>query len=188
MYYCYLLLFIIIITISICLCLRVLAWYPGSRPVYMLNISSMFLGAVIILKSQVKEGHLSEKTGCTPSCEAPALQLAQWSVMRVTMSFIPCYSWNSYPKNRGWADTFSVLDFFKATPGHGQPRSILGQLLCCHLADTQKKSWFLLLDKITSLRVIPTVTSYWNIFVTNSDILCAKIWRGREGEDNSDEI
>ena len=41
---------------------------------------------------------------------------------------------------------------------------------------------------ITSLRVIPTVTSYWNIFVTNSDILCAKIWRGREGEDNSDEI
>ena len=24
--------------------------------------------------------------------------------------------------------------------------------------------------------------------VTNSDILCAKIWRGREGEDNSDEI
>ena len=42
--------------------------------------------------------------------------------------------------------------------------------------------------KITSLRVIPTVTSYWNIFVTNSDILCAKIWRGREGEDNSDEI
>ena len=39
--------------------------------------------------------------------------------------------------------------------------------------------------KITSLRVIPTVTSYWNIFVTNSDILCAKIWRGREGEDNS---
>ena len=26
------------------------------------------------------------------------------------------------------------------------------------------------------------------IFVTNPDILCAKIWRGREGEDNSDEI
>ena len=43
-------------------------------------------------------------------------------------------------------------------------------------------------QKITSLRVIPTVTSYWNIFVTNSDILCAKIWRGREEEDNSDEI
>ena len=42
--------------------------------------------------------------------------------------------------------------------------------------------------KITSLRVIPTVTSYWHIFVTNPDILCAKIWRGREGEDNSDEI
>ena len=42
--------------------------------------------------------------------------------------------------------------------------------------------------KNTSLRVIPTVTSYYYIFVTNSDILCAKIWRGREGEDNSDEI
>ena len=42
--------------------------------------------------------------------------------------------------------------------------------------------------KITSLRVIPTVTSYWHIFVTNPDILCAKIWRGREGEDNSDDI
>ena len=42
--------------------------------------------------------------------------------------------------------------------------------------------------QITSLRVIPTVTSYWHIFVTNPDILCAKIWRGREGEDNSDEI
>ena len=42
--------------------------------------------------------------------------------------------------------------------------------------------------KITSLRVIPTVTSYWHIFVTNPDILCAKIWRGREGEDNSAEI
>ena len=42
--------------------------------------------------------------------------------------------------------------------------------------------------KITSLRVIPTVTSYCYIFVTNSDILCAKIWRGREGQDNSDEI
>ena len=41
---------------------------------------------------------------------------------------------------------------------------------------------------ITSLRVIPTVTSYWHIFVTNPDILWAKIWRGREGEDNSDEI
>ena len=27
--------------------------------------------------------------------------------------------------------------------------------------------------KITSLRVIPTVTLYWNIFVTNSDILSA---------------
>ena len=42
--------------------------------------------------------------------------------------------------------------------------------------------------KITSLRVIPTATSYWHIFVTNPNILCAKIWRGREGEDNSDEI
>ena len=41
---------------------------------------------------------------------------------------------------------------------------------------------------ITSLRVIPTVTSYWHIFVTNPDILWAKIWRGRGGEDNSDEI
>ena len=39
--------------------------------------------------------------------------------------------------------------------------------------------------RITSLRVIPTVTSYYYIFVPNSDILCAKIWRGREGEDNS---
>ena len=28
-------------------------------------------------------------------------------------------------------------------------------------------------EKITSLRVIPTVTLYWNIFVTNSDILSA---------------
>ena len=33
---------------------------------------------------------------------------------------------------------------------------------------------------ITSLRVIPTVTSYYYIFVTNSDIFCAKIWRRRE--------
>ena len=41
--------------------------------------------------------------------------------------------------------------------------------------------------KITSLRVIPTVTSYYT-FVTNSDILCAQIWREREGDDNSDEI
>ena len=31
--------------------------------------------------------------------------------------------------------------------------------------------------KITSLRVIPTVTSYWHILVTNPDILCAKIIR-----------
>ena len=44
--------------------------------------------------------------------------------------------------------------------------------------------------EITSLRVIPSVTPYYYIFVTNSDILCAKIWRGREGEynSNSDEI
>ena len=28
-------------------------------------------------------------------------------------------------------------------------------------------------EKITSLRVIPTVTLYWNIFVANSDILSA---------------
>ena len=42
--------------------------------------------------------------------------------------------------------------------------------------------------KITSLRVIPTMTSYYYIFVTNSDILCAEIWRGRKGEYNSDEI
>ena len=34
----------------------------------------------------------------------------------------------------------------------------------------------------------PTVTSYYYIFVPNSDILCAQIWRGRGGEDNSDEI
>ena len=32
------------------------------------------------------------------------------------------------------------------------------------------------------------IISYYDVFVTNSDILCAKIWRGREGEDNSDEI
>ena len=32
------------------------------------------------------------------------------------------------------------------------------------------------------------MASYWNIFVVNPDILCAKIWRGREGEDNSDEV
>ena len=38
--------------------------------------------------------------------------------------------------------------------------------------EVQEKTW-----KITSLRVIPTVTSYWHIFVTNPDILCAKIWR-----------
>ena len=42
--------------------------------------------------------------------------------------------------------------------------------------------------KNTLLRVIPTVTSYYYIFVPNSDILCAKIRRGRGGEDNSDEI
>ena len=43
-------------------------------------------------------------------------------------------------------------------------------------------------EQITSFRVIPTMTLYYYTFVTNSDILCAKIWRGREGEDNSDEI
>ena len=43
-------------------------------------------------------------------------------------------------------------------------------------------------NKIISLRVIPTVTSYYYIFVTNSDILCVKIWREREGQDNPDEI
>ena len=43
-------------------------------------------------------------------------------------------------------------------------------------------------QKMTSLQMIPTVTSYSYIFVTNSDILCAKIWRGRGGENNSDEI
>ena len=42
--------------------------------------------------------------------------------------------------------------------------------------------------QITSLRVIPAVTSDYYIFVTNSDVLCAKIWRRRKGEDNFDEI
>ena len=40
--------------------------------------------------------------------------------------------------------------------------------------------------KIILLRTIPTVTSYYYIFAPNFDILCAKIWRGRGGEDNSD--
>ena len=44
------------------------------------------------------------------------------------------------------------------------------------------------LDETTLPRVIPTVTSYYYISVPNSDILCAKIWRGRGGEENSDEI
>ena len=70
-----------------------------------------------------------------------------------------------------------------------------GTLWCppCHVIERLvhsivEKLSFTSYKKNTSLRVIPTVTSYWHIFVTNPDILCAKIWRGREGEDNSDEI
>ena len=55
-------------------------------------------------------------------------------------------------------------------------------------------------SRITSLRVIPTVTLYkfsdiffdiifLVIFVLYSDVLCEeKIWRGQGGEENSDEI
>ena len=35
-------------------------------------------------------------------------------------------------------------------------------------------------SQITSLRVIPTVTSYYHIFVPISDILCAKLWKDEE--------
>ena len=63
-----------------------------------------------------------------------------------------------------------------------------GDILCCRTCSPAKQKPND--QQITSLRVIPAVTLYYYIFVTNSDILCAKIWRGREGEDNSnsDEI
>ena len=80
-----------------------------------------------------------------------------------------------------------TVPFLKPASHHGIIR--LDRDECVPPLANARSSLVLALQKrsIPLLRLIPTVTSYC-IFVPNSDVLCAKIWRGRGGEDNSDEI